>query len=220
MRKALKKIGYETVFLTAPVKVETADLPFDINVKSLGGSEGGGSDEESSMRSWWPNSESSPNYYKLDQAFKAVTDSISEHGPYDGVLGFSQGAGFAGVLCKHIQNLHQSQPPLRFAILYAGFRLKPQEHQHYYDTEITTPTLHIVGSLDTVVSEERTNALFEVCDESKRTFLSHPGGHFVPNGKDMVTKLIGWVQNLDVQETQNAKPADEETWDEFDKIGA
>lgn len=225
VRKALKKVGYETIFLTAPVKVELADLPFDVNVNSLGGSTEASSSEADSMRSWWPNSESNPNYYSLDEAFNAVKESIVKDGPYDGVLGFSQGAGFAGVLCKNMHTLHESQPPLKFAIFYAGFKLKPPQHQHFYDTKIQTPSLHITGSLDTVVAEDRTKPFYEAFDESNRTYIVHPGGHFVPNSKDMVSQLVNWVKSHEEQQQEssiaqsNGKSEEKESWDEFDKIG-
>lgn len=231
VRKALKKLGYETIFLTAPVKLELADLPFDVD--SLGGSK----DSSESMRSWWPNNVSSPEFYKLDYAFEAVKESIVSDGPYDGVLGFSQGAGLAGILCQMMHDLHESQPPLKFGIFYSGFRAAPEQHQHFYKTPISVPSIHIMGSLDTVVSEERTMALFNACSEETRTMVVHPGGHFVPNGKDMVTKVTAWLSNVDgsAQETTNDAVANGtngtngngnangtavESWDEFDKIGA
>ncbi|CAN6615809.1 family of serine hydrolases 3 [Trichomonascus vanleenenianus] len=213
VRKALSKIGYETVYLTAPVELAISDLPFDLNVGSLGGDSANGS---SDMRSWWPNSESAPEHYSLDQAFEAIKESIAQDGPYDGVLGFSQGAGLAGILCQMMHKLHPDQPPLKFGVFYSGFRVKPEEHQHYYTPPISTPTLHIMGTLDTVVSEERTMWLYNSCEESKRTLLTHPGGHFVPNGRDMVDKLAGWLTSVEKEKEHKA----EEDWDEFDKIGA
>lgn len=218
VRKALKKIGYDTVYLTGPVTVSIADLPFDVNVNSLGGES---TDNTDSMRSWWPNSESAADYYKLDQAFDEVAKCIEENGPFVGVLGFSQGGGLAGILCQMIQDLHPKQDPLKFGIFYSGFRVKPDEHQHFYNNKISTPTLHIIGSLDTVVSEERVMWLYNSCSENTRTKLVHPGGHFVPNGKDMVNKLIGWVQALDKPvEEEEKKENGQNEWDEFDKIGA
>ncbi|ANB13832.1 Fsh3p [Sugiyamaella lignohabitans] len=224
VRKTLQKAGFETVFLTAPVKLEIADLPFEpTNVASLGGS-------DDSMRSWWPNSDSNPNHYKLDQAFEAIKQSIIEDGPYVGVLGFSQGAALAGVLCQHIHKLHETQPVLKFGIFYSGFRIMRPEHQHFYNELISVPTLHILGSLDTVVSEERSMALYNSCSDNTRTLLHHPGGHFVPNSKDFVTRVVEMV----VSSTSSSPPATEpdvvnekisetsqpsDDWSAFDTIG-
>jgi hypothetical protein len=214
VRKALQKAGFELVYPTAPVKLEIADLPFD--TPSLDSDDDG-------MRSWWPNSESNPGHYSLDAAFVAISKLIETEGPFDGVLGFSQGAGLAGVLCQHIHKLHPSQPELSFAVFYSGFKITRPEHQHFYASKITTPTLHIVGSLDTVVSEERSIWLYEVCEPSQRVLISHPGGHFVPNAKDMVNKVVQMIQHAIANKpssllvNHNRMPSDD--WDVFEKIG-
>lgn len=228
VRKALKKVGYDTIFLTAPVKISVSDLPFDLaenGTSSLGGSDG---KDDDGMRSWWPNSESDPNHYGLEDSFRSIRRSINEDGPYDGLMGFSQGAGLVGLLCtdkvRHTI-LPELGKTLKFAILYSGFRAAPDFHQHYYETPITVPSLHFMGSLDTVVSEERTTRFYNSCDEKTRTMIVHPGGHFVPNSKDLVTKVIDWVQHVEnssgsaAVSNQNVADKDDENWDEFDTIG-
>lgn len=226
MRKALSKIGYETVYLTAPVKVDTADLPFEPT--TLGG-ESSNAAAVDSFRSWWPANEQKPEYYTIDQALDSVRQSVQENGPYDGVLGFSQGAGFAGILCQNIHKLDdsadykQKNKPLKFGIFYSGFRVKPEALQFYYTPPISVPTLHILGTLDTVVSEERSMALYNACEDNARTLITHPGGHFVPNSKPMVAAVVNYIKKLEEQEATAtvaaASGAAEEDWNVFDKIG-
>lgn len=222
MRKALTKLGYDLVYINAPVSVSLADLPF-------GTAKVGGNTEDGTLRSWWPNSPSDPQHYSLDLAFDTVRKSIEEKGPYAGVLGFSQGAAFAGILCQHMHKLHSSQPPLEFGILYSGFRIERPEHEHYFESKITVPTLHIIGTLDTVVSEERSVKLYDACDESSRTMITHPGGHYVPSAKNILQDVVSWTvktspceaeSKTDAKVDANANANETEAWDEFDKIGA
>ena len=42
--------------------------------------------------------------------------ALQEHGPFDGLLGFSQGATLGALLC-----LAPPAPPVRFAVLVSGF---------------------------------------------------------------------------------------------------
>lgn len=220
LRKALGKLGYETVYLTAPVEVNGDDLPFETSASTFSSDASSSSD----FRSWWPYNISQADHYTIDRALETIKTSIINDGPYDGVIGFSQGAGLAGILCNCIQNIapaSANQGPFKFAILYSGFRAQPDELQHYYDTPIKTPTLHILGSLDTVVSEERSMKLYNACAEDSRTLLHHPGGHFVPNSKPLVKAVTDFIEATSAKSAQApaAEAPKEDDWDEFDKIG-
>lgn len=83
------------------------------------------------------------------------------------------------------------------------------------------PTLHVVGSLDTVVSEERSEGLFEVCTGAMRERLRHAGGHYVPNAKAMVEPVIDFIERAGKGKEEPAKEEKEEAedWAMFDKIG-
>lgn len=216
LRKALGKLGYETVYLNAPVKVSGDDLPFDTSASTFGSEESSASD----FRSWWPYNIASQDHYTIDQALETIKTSIEEDGPYVGVIGFSQGAGLAGILCNIIETLSPKQGPFKFAVFYSGFRAQPEALQHYYDKKITTPSLHILGSLDTVVSEERSMKLYDACTEDTRQLLNHPGGHFVPNSKPLVKSVLDFVTASNTEEKkEDEKKDDSPDWDEFDKIG-
>lgn len=216
IRKALDKLGFETVYLTGPVKIEVSDLSFDVS------NEGGR--EIDNMRSWWPNSESNPDHLTIDSALDEIVANIDKEGPFVGVLGFSQGAALAAILCQILHTLHENQGQLKFGIFYSGFKSRLPAYSKYYERPIAIPTMHVIGTLDTVVEEERTMKLYDACEPSKRVLLTHPGGHFVPNAKDILTKVVGFVQNAMIESKENDTDIDEiedkDNWDEFDKIGA
>jgi predicted esterase len=218
IRKALDKMGFETVYLTGPVKIEVSDLSFEVN------NEGGR--EIDNMRSWWPNSESNPEHLTIDMALDEIIANIDQEGPFVGVLGFSQGAALAAILCQIIHTVHESQQPLKFGLFYSGFRSRLPAYAKYYERPISVPSIHVIGTLDTVVEEERTMKLYDACEPSKRVLLTHPGGHFVPNAKDILTKVVAFVQNAmsesreSESEIDGVKAEERDNWDEFDIIGA
>lgn len=214
VRKALKKIGYETVFVTAPFPVEISDVSFEIQQQSL---------NDGNMCTWWNTNKSRPKYYNFDGAFDVVRTTIESEGPFAGVMGFSQGAALAGIMCQHIHNLHPSQPRLKFGLFFCGFKVMVPEHRHFYSHPISVPTMHILGSLDTIVPEKRAMALYDACEADKRVLLVHPGGHFVPSSKDVLTQVTQFVEKAsDGQPVQNLVTNDSsaaDDWAMFDKIG-
>ena len=86
----------------------------------------------------------------------ALVDVLRREGPFDGVLGFSQGAAVAAALCAQQQLQQQQQPltcanavaPLRFAILCSGFPSAAAEHKtvHAGVGSLQLPTLHMFGA--------------------------------------------------------------------------
>lgn len=65
----------------------------------------------------------------------------------------------------------------------------------FYEPMITTPILHVLGTLDTIVDEERSLSLVGCCAGAKEKgwVVTHPGGHYVPMGKAMVGVLAGFI---------------------------
>lgn len=72
----------------------------------------------------------------------------------------------------------------------------------FYSPKIRTPMLHFIGSLDTVVVEERTLTSHNACENSRLVY--HPGGHYVPaSQREFVGVLIGFMrEQLEKQEVK------------------
>ena len=83
---------------------------------------------------------------------------------------------------------------LKFAVSYSGFLAPHSLYRAFYEPKIRTPTLHFIGSLDSVVEESRCLALVEACENAR--VIYHPGGHFVPIGKDMVGQLVAFIKEV------------------------
>jgi predicted esterase len=154
------------------------DAPFVATASFL---DGRGED----ARSWWvwEDGEERPSlsfeYRGLDETFEALNAICEAEGPFDGVLGFSQGAALAAMLCRH----RPWQPPhFRYAIMIAGFVPRDPTLATSFDESMppsSLPTLHVFGAMDERVpppSSERLARSFA----APQTF-SHPGGHAVPS---------------------------------------
>ncbi|CDK28866.1 unnamed protein product [Kuraishia capsulata CBS 1993] len=189
IRKALKKIGYHTVFMNAPIELKPADLPFEVSDVSKFG---GDTAEDAQFRGWWYTNDD----FDIEPAFQSLRDVYAESGPFVGILGFSQGAGLATICLNEWQKIIPGAEPLKFGILYSGFRVKPEKYQHFYASPIEIPSLHLYGELDTLVSNDRSEEIVKLCKEGTATVIKHPGGHFVPNTKDLLKKEVAWVESV------------------------
>jgi len=149
-------------------------------------------------------------------------------GMVDGVIGFSQGGCMAAFVAsllepgreknfvkgeregenkgfeypqtwKSLRENVNRNGGLKFAVSYSGFYTPHPAYKGFYEPKIETRFLHFIGSLDSVVEEERSMGLVERCLESKRQLVMHPGGHFVPVNKEMGGILVGFLRDCLVE---------------------
>lgn len=182
---------------------------------------------------WWTHNSTGTRageYGGFEQSFDAIASSIREAGGIDAVIGFSQGAAAASMVASLLEPGRRAafdaaaaqgdgampyppsfvdgdalvNPPLKFAAVYCGFAPRYSEYRAFYDPPISTPTLHVLGTIDTVVDEARSLDLAARCSDA--TTLYHPGGHFLPVTKDMLAALIGFIRDKcdDVQKDSKA----------------
>lgn len=200
LRKLLQKAGYETIYVNAPLLLKGDALHTASDIELYG---------------WWPYGW--PDY-EIIEAETAIRDEIAKHDVNDieGIIGFSQGAGFSGFITARYKEF---LPGLQWTVLFSGFKLLPDKFQHHYSSKLTTPTLHVIGELDTVVEESRSMGLFDACEESKRTLLKHQGGHFVPNSKSFVSMVLNWISSVtEARKEQQKESKEHELEDMFDAI--
>lgn len=179
--RKLTKRHLEPVFVSAPLVVPPrAD---------------GTTPADSDGRGWW--------FSAADQSFVAgqpsdlcagfeeslatLRQTAEQHGPFDGVMGFSQGAALVALLCA-LQQRQELNWGFRFAILVAGFRSRSAPHQKLYDERMELPTLHVYGDNDQVIPGEMSEDLVQLY--SNATVLRHAGGHHIPaSGKEKPTYI-------------------------------
>ncbi|KAF7411296.1 hypothetical protein HZH66_000192 [Vespula vulgaris] len=180
LRKGFKK-ELDFTFVRAPHKIPTKD-EFD-------------TDAEESGYGWWFNTEDrvfkatvqSNDCIGFEDSLDVIIKTCQEHGPFDGILGFSQGAAFAVILC--IMQQRKICPfKFNFAIIISGFISLCAPHAEYYNEIIELPSLHIYGQNDKVVPNDMTE---KVCDLFKNcSKIIHEGGHYIPSQKNVYKAFI------------------------------
>ncbi|XP_053187712.1 esterase OVCA2 [Scomber japonicus] len=182
LRKLLKK-QVELIYMSAPLSVQHVNS--EAPDKGNGPGPGPGGDED--HRGWWFSDTQARSFSAqqqceeslgLDESVAAVREAVKDQGPFDGILGFSQGAAFVAMLCSLQEQKLEPEFCFRFAILVAGFRSACREHQKFYDGPIQIPSLHVFGLEDRVIPDNMSRELLPSFQDPQ--VLTHPGGHFVP----------------------------------------
>lgn len=156
------------------------------------------------------------------------------------MIGFSQGASAAALVASLLETGRESsfstyaanntssytytypaswnalketlpQHPLKFAVSYSGFYAPDAAYTPFYLPKIKTRFLHVIGSLDSVVEEERSQGLVERCEDAMK--VVHPGGHFVPVGKEYAGVLVGFLRDVLGREGKEEKEESVEDMD-------
>ncbi|EXJ77662.1 dihydrofolate reductase [Capronia epimyces CBS 606.96] len=222
--RALEKLllktfpGISLSYPTGPLQLKPSDIP---------GFNPSTSEDADSIEAygWWRRADTSdpPEYAGLDQGLDTVANLIETEGPFDGVIGFSQGAALAAMVASLLEGDSRKQafkkaqarsplaipypaaferldhPPLKFCIAYCGFIAPGERYRGFYeDPHIQTPACHFIGSLDSVVEEARTQSLVNATGGPEKTqVVTHPGGHFVPSGKQYLEIVAAFIkQNM------------------------
>jgi len=136
----------------------------------------------SDARCWWHTVEKEDGtveYQGLEDTVQFVDNIFNKEGPFDGILGFSQGAALSGILAA-IQPRHSIK--FSFMIEISGFAGRTEIHRPLFEQGITgMPSLHIYGLADTLISPERTQKFAECFSEPSAVVSKHEGTHFAPN---------------------------------------
>jgi pimeloyl-ACP methyl ester carboxylesterase len=188
IQKAFPLHEVSAIYPTGPLRLRPADIP------GYESSSSGTPDEEIESYGWWrrSNTANPPLYIDIEEGFASVARTLQEEGPFDGVIGFSQGAALAAMVAslldpgrkesfEHFSKIAADgaagmeipapfgkegfqHPQLKFAVCYSGFRAPGARYRAFYEEPaIQTPVLHVLGSLDAVVEEARSRALVEAC---------------------------------------------------------
>jgi len=135
--------------------------------------------EDARSREWWnatTGRDGKTTYRGIEASLREIERACEEDGPYDGVLGFSQGATLAAIAL--------ATPGLAerfaFGILVSGMRARAEETKGCDYGAIAVPTLHVVGLKDDVMPKAMSAGLYDAMTSSERTRETHDGGHRLP----------------------------------------
>lgn len=195
LRTELEKLGFELCYATANNTMSPADVPD-------GASDDVVASGVSDVLTWVHSDPAKGDYEVLPSTLKYLHQYVVDNGPFEGLIGFSQGAGVGGYLMTDFNGLlgltPDQQPAFKFFIAFSGFKFQLTRYQKQYaDHPISVPSLHVQGELDTVTESEKVQALYEACTPETRTFLKHAGGHYVPNSRGFSKKVVAWLEQVD-----------------------
>ncbi|MBA3548923.1 MAG: DUF924 family protein [Nannocystis sp.] len=172
LRQALEDIA-EFTYVTSPMQYSPQGDTRAATLDTLGEIP-----EYATQRVWWRPSEDNLVYEGFDGSVVYLEAVFREQGPFDGVIGFSQGGTLAAVLAAMLPH---PTIAFRFAICISSFPSRARAHaRHVEPQSVKLPALHVLGLNDVLVPPDRSIKLFEVFDPATSTLVKHSGGHFVP----------------------------------------
>ncbi|XP_072209345.1 esterase OVCA2 [Excalfactoria chinensis] len=161
-------------------------------------------------RGWWFSrpgtfeaSEAADEPAGLEESLQAVAAALRERGPIDGLLGFSQGAALAAMVCA-MSARGDPRFPVTFAVLVAAFASRSPAHRHFYRQPIALPSLHVVGDADAVIAAHLSAELARCFVEP--VVVTHPGGHFVPVAAPQKEAYLDFLGRFSPGQGQTEQP--------------
>ena len=128
-----------------------------------------------SQRVWYNSNADSTIYEGIDEAYAHVLTHVRSEPPYDGIVGFSQGAVLASILLSRNPDL------FRYFISISGFAPRCLKYANLYSASAPShvSSLHIYGKKDLLVEPSRSKQFAECFQDSQ--VVEHGAGHFAPD---------------------------------------
>ena len=162
---------------------------------------------EEQPRAWWK-ARDDGTYDGWDETVSFLNEQLEEHGPFDAIMGFSQGACLAGLMASALEKpermpglkLRSDQGPLKVCVAISGFRSREPRHKMLFEEKIRTPMLCVLGKEDFIVDageihcfehrpstdtdpttclSDRSKTLTDACANVRVEW--HEGGHATPS---------------------------------------
>ncbi|BCR89671.1 uncharacterized protein ACHE_50869S [Aspergillus chevalieri] len=135
----------------------------------------------------------------LSTALQYTLSIIEKEGPFDAVMGFSQGAALACSLLIHHAKTHPDESPLfKMAVFICGATVWDVDNglEALQPTPGTSavgiPTVHIVGKQDPLYAEGK--KLYGLCEPEKAVFYDHGSRHMIPFDLVNTERMAGIVE--------------------------
>ncbi|KAF3793240.1 Rhodanese-like domain-containing protein 6 [Nymphaea thermarum] len=128
-----------------------------------------------------------------EESYNFLKKTFSQMGPFDGVLGFSQGASMAATLCARRAN--DVDIDFKFAILCSGFCTPA----FGFKGLIECPSLHIFGgtvSKDKQISGDASFKLANLFNPACTVVVEHNSGHIVPTEPAYISQIKNFLQRF------------------------
>ncbi|KAK1318486.1 Rhodanese-like domain-containing protein 6 [Acorus calamus] len=131
----------------------------------------------------------------FEKSYAYLKSVFSKKGPFDGVLGFSQGAAMAALLCACRGNEGRVMD-FRFAVLCSGF---PVIIEEFGQGLIDCPSLHIFGNNrgnDRQIARNVSEQLACMFDKSCSVVVEHESGHIIPTWSPYIDQIRSFLSRF------------------------
>ncbi|CAH8382867.1 unnamed protein product [Eruca vesicaria subsp. sativa] len=154
---------------------------------------------------WFQFNKEFTEYTNFEKCLEYLEDSMIKLGPFDGLIGFSQGSilsgGLPGLQAKGIAL--QKVPKIKFIIIIGGAKFKSTKLiENSYSSIMEIPSLHFLGETDFLRPYGT-----ELIDSFKNpVVVHHPKGHTVPRldekSLEKVTAFLDTIEHLLMEEVK------------------
>lgn len=131
-----------------------------------------------------------PNYRQIETTFDYLAGYFSDHGPIDGIIGWSQGAVMAAILAGL-----NAEPGYRFrwAVLCGGFLPGDRRYRPLFDQPLALPTLHVTGTKESEFMLRQAAKMRAAFIDAER--LDTPCGHIMPvKSPPHMNAIAEWIR--------------------------
>ncbi|KAH8588577.1 serine hydrolase-domain-containing protein [Bisporella sp. PMI_857] len=142
----------------------------------------------------------------VERTLAYLEEVIQEDGPYDGIIGFSQGAAVAArLILKHQEEDPFGVQPFKLAVFLCSAGLfytdSTKEYEEHMETAskigIHMPTVHLIGDSDP--HKPFGLGLIKLCSKGVSRIINYDMGHEIPRDKVVVEACrngIEWAARL------------------------
>lgn len=139
-----------------------------------------------------------------EKSWECLQRVFQDLGPFDGVLGFSQGAAVVAALCslRHTRPLNNdvidAAVHFRFAVLCSGYSSPVPLHAKITSSEagIRCPSLHIYGGQDRQIGSEMSEQLASLFHRDDRVIIKHDYGHIIPTKPEYIEQYVHFLRGF------------------------
>ncbi|KAF3441367.1 hypothetical protein FNV43_RR15281 [Rhamnella rubrinervis] len=145
---------------------------------------------------WFQFNKEFTEYKNLEECISYLCDYITSKGPFDGLLGFSQGATLSALLLGYQAQgkVLKEHPPMKLLVSISGAKFREASIADIaYKETIKVKSVHFIGAKDWLkLPSEDLATTFE-----NPLIIRHPQGHTVPRLDEEATmKLQDWTTNI------------------------
>lgn len=229
LETGLKNLGVTIDYVDPPIKIASRDqVYYPLGANAAEADKKWQSVVERDFNRCWWDYRGRDAYLGFDESLNWIINYIKENGPYDGIMGFSQGSSMAAILTNSINRLLPQHGNFKFSIFISGLaftepidKSKPDVNQaedineyianvklkSKFATYFTRPenletkVVVVYGTSDPVLPPLRTQYLASIY-QPHVTIIEFVGGHYVPKEKQVIDKIVKAIKPV-VQSKSN-----------------